>query len=375
MIADETAPSHHDYQDHLSAYANMSSHHDYQDELVVPQQRHQGKSDDEVVLPRQEQHDEETTIPAEGAKDGQANSSATAFQVLPEVTTDEPVHTVLLGDSTLDNYRYLDLTAGERTVEMLLSKRCKEMNWDLTVLAMDGSTLEDVAVRQVPVVPDATTHLIISASGNDLLRLLNEMSSSEFAVSSMYKAVTTGLEEVSRKYRRILESLLSIGCHIACCTVYKPNFQHIFLKALAGASLGVHNGRIREIAEDLDISVLDFANICIDPEDFANPLELSTRGGGKVVENITHFVRDHSVSTVPRLSEPSRPPPRSKPQTLMKVLGLEQMCCVSCKPSRRIYADLSVSEVLASKSMHVGDRSRDSGPTEFAEAQEKWRQS
>ena len=33
MIADETAPSHHDYQDHLSAYANMSSHHDYQDHL------------------------------------------------------------------------------------------------------------------------------------------------------------------------------------------------------------------------------------------------------------------------------------------------------------------------------------------------------
>eukprot|EP00439_Symbiodinium_sp_Y106_P011701 s208_g1.t2 len=118
------------------------------DELVVPQQRHHGKSDDEVVLPRQEQHDEETTIPAEGAK---GNSSATAFQVLPEVTTDEPVHIVLLGDSTLDNYRYLDLTAGERTVEMLLSKRCKEMNWELTVLAMDGSTLEDVAVRQVPV--------------------------------------------------------------------------------------------------------------------------------------------------------------------------------------------------------------------------------
>ena len=33
MIADETAPSHHHYQDHLSAYANMSSHHDYQDHL------------------------------------------------------------------------------------------------------------------------------------------------------------------------------------------------------------------------------------------------------------------------------------------------------------------------------------------------------
>eukprot|EP00439_Symbiodinium_sp_Y106_P001336 s208_g1.t1 len=148
MNADESGSSQHDYQDHLSAYANMSSQHDYQDELVVPQQRHHGKSDDEVVLPRQEQHDEETTIPAEGAK---GNSSATAFQVLPEVTTDEPVHIVLLGDSTLDNYRYLDLTAGERTVEMLLSKRCKEMNWELTVLAMDGSTLEDVAVRQVPV--------------------------------------------------------------------------------------------------------------------------------------------------------------------------------------------------------------------------------
>ncbi|CAJ1353689.1 unnamed protein product [Effrenium voratum] len=150
----------------------------------------------------------------------------------------EPVHVVLLGDSTLDNARYLDLDAGDQTVEMLLSRRCAEMNWEMTMLAMDGSTLDDVAIRQVPVIPDAATHLLLSASGNDLLKLLNEVSSADFSLSALISAMTDGLRQVTQKYRRILESMVSTGCHIACCTVYQPNFQHAFLRALSATSLG-----------------------------------------------------------------------------------------------------------------------------------------
>merc|ERR1740123_373145 len=82
-------------------------------------------------------------------------------------------------------------------------------------------------------------------------------------------------------------------CHVACCTVYRPNFNHLFFKSLATFSLGIHNSRLTQIAEDLSCSVLDLANILEGKEDFANPLELSTRGGSKVVENITRFVSEH----------------------------------------------------------------------------------
>merc|ERR1740123_187707 len=82
-------------------------------------------------------------------------------------------------------------------------------------------------------------------------------------------------------------------CHVACCTVYRPNFEHLFFKSLASFSLGIHNSRLTQIAEDLGCSILDIASILEGKEDFANPLELSTRGGAKVVENITNFVGEH----------------------------------------------------------------------------------
>merc|ERR1719422_1711581 len=80
---------------------------------------------------------------------------------------------------------------------------------------------------------------------------------------------------------------------LKCCTVYRPNFNQVFFKSLATFSLGIHNSRLMHIAEDLGCSVLDLANILEGKEDFANPLELSTRGGAKVVENITNFVNEH----------------------------------------------------------------------------------
>eukprot|EP00435_Cladocopium_sp_Y103_P065542 s121_g27.t1 len=57
-------------------------------------------------------------------------------------------------------------------------------------------------------------------------------------MSSLYSALTQGLQEVARKYRRILESMASTGCHIACCTVYRPNFKNTFLTGLSLCSLG-----------------------------------------------------------------------------------------------------------------------------------------
>merc|ERR1719482_958590 len=95
-------------------------------------------------------------------------------------------HIVLLGDSTLDNGRYLNLAKGELSVEKQLMKICMERNWDMTVLAQDGSMLEDVRQRQLPLIPEGATHLVMSASGNDLLLLLNQMVAQNFSMGSIY---------------------------------------------------------------------------------------------------------------------------------------------------------------------------------------------
>merc|ERR1712118_455333 len=116
----------------------------------------------------------------------------------------------------------------------------------------------------------------------------------------MYAAIGNGLAKVADDYRAILQDLKVLGCHIACCTLYQPNFNHIFFKSLAGFSLGLHNSRIKQITVDLDCSIVDLSSMFDSPEDFANPLELSTRGGAKLAENIATFVHDHPVSVLVR---------------------------------------------------------------------------
>eukprot|EP00435_Cladocopium_sp_Y103_P053864 s1533_g17.t1 len=165
-----------------------------QDEKDVKDQNDQGKDlEDDVIaleseaLPAPRVPPRVPQIPSQVSQDTsqspvlsrvevqEVSGRASAEQVYDKQLLSKP-HVVLLGDSTLDNERYLDVDAGGQPVGMQLSRRCNDLDWELTMLATDGSTLDDVAIRQVPIIPDDATHLVLSASGNDLLRLLNEAS-------------------------------------------------------------------------------------------------------------------------------------------------------------------------------------------------------
>merc|ERR1719201_1639908 len=161
----------------------------------------------------------------------------------------EGVHIVLLGDSTLDNGRYLNLARGELSVEKLLQRKCMERGWEMTVLAQDGSMLEDVRCRQFPLIPERATHVVISATGNDLLSLLNQMVVANFTIGSIYTVIGSRLAVLGQEYRDFLKELKAIGCHLCVCTHQHPNFNHVFFKTLAIFGLGLHNSRIKSISE------------------------------------------------------------------------------------------------------------------------------
>mmetsp|Transcript_118534 Transcript_118534/g.221464 ORF Transcript_118534/g.221464 Transcript_118534/m.221464 type:complete len:302 (-) Transcript_118534:142-1047(-) len=289
----------------------------------------------------------------------------------------EGVHIVLLGDSTLDNGRYLNLARGELSVEKQLNKRCAERGWEMTVLAQDGSMLEDVRQRQIPLIPECATHIILSASGNDLLSLLNQMVVANFTLSSMYGVLGSGLHQVADTYKEILQALKRLGCHLACCTVYRPNFNHLFFKSLAIFSLGLHNSRIKQVSQDLDCSVIDLASIFDTSEDFANPLELSTRGGSKVVENISAFVVEHPISTLSRRHTSNNnfyaDDDAFLPGAPSRFGMVSMRCCATRMPLRKIYASKQVSKALETPDERLAGKPL--GPAlEFSEAQQKWRQ-
>lgn len=184
--------------------------------------------------------------------------------------------------------------------------------------------LEDVRIRQLPYIPTDATHVVISATGNDLLKLMNEMVVANFSLRSLYSTICLSLATLADKYAALVRQLKTAGFHVCVCTIQHPNFNHFVFKSIAGFGLGIHNSRIKRISEEEKCSVIDIANILDCIEDFANPLEMSTRGGSKVVGNIEAFVKDHPVPVLMR-----RNTLENSDSDVIDVFGMYQsrICC------------------------------------------------
>jgi len=304
-----------------------------------------------------------------------ASAAMQDAEPLPPENLEKSLHIVLLGDSALDNGRHLNLAKGELSVEKQLLKICAlpANKWDMTVLAQDGALIEDVLLRQVPLIPEGATHIVLSASGNDLLSLLNHMVVANFTLRSMYSTIGAGLSEVSDSFRTLVRRICTLGCHLAICTLYRPNFDHFFFKSFATFSLGIHNGRIHQISVETDCSIIDCATIFDTDDDFANPLELSTRGGSKMVENIRAFVNDNPMSNLasPRHYQKSFTDDESFTLGSTSLLGVPTRCCATRTNKRKIYDSKAVSQELIAPDKLLAQSSL-SQAMEFSEAQERW---
>ena len=69
-------------------------------------------------------------------------------------------HLVLLGDFIFDNARY---TSGGPAVESQVRKLLPS-KWNLTLLAVDGSSTDDIP-SQMRLLPNDATHLVLSIGG------------------------------------------------------------------------------------------------------------------------------------------------------------------------------------------------------------------
>jgi len=127
---------------------------------------------------------------------------------------------------------------------------------------------------------------------------------------------------------------------------------------------------------DHDCSLIDLANLFDGPEDFATPLELSTCGGSKVVENISDFVRDHPVMSLRRY--------RQDPSVfaadddalapVANFFGVPTRCCAVRTPNRKVYMRKTVSKALQEPDKDLAGDDRVRSRLAFSEAQEHWRE-
>ena len=105
-------------------------------------------------------------------------------------------HIVLLGDSIFDNAAYVPGRC-PAVIDHVRSRL--PVDWQATLLAVDGSVIADV-YRQLGALPHDATHLVLSAGGNDAL---SEVGTLQETVKTVGQGLRV-LAEICERFRREL---------------------------------------------------------------------------------------------------------------------------------------------------------------------------
>lgn len=197
-------------------------------------------------------------------------------------------HVVLLGDSIFDNVAYV--RGGPDVVAHL--RRLAPQGWQATLCAVDGAVLDDVA-RQVPRIPADATHLVVSAGGNDALAhtgLLGRPAASSAQVLGWLADAAEGFEA---RYRAMLRPVRQRKLPVTLCTIYNGNLGAP-TQRLATTALAVFDDVILRVAAEERLAVIELRIVCNEPDDYANPIEPSVRGGEKIARAILRALASDS---------------------------------------------------------------------------------
>jgi len=194
-------------------------------------------------------------------------------------------HVVLIGDSILDNAAYT--RGGPDVVSQV--RELLPPGWEATLLAVDGSTTDQVA-DQIGRLPKHATHLVLSVGGNNALMHLRIL---EAPVSSMTKAIDALADiaaDFEKRYRVAVAACLETALPLTVCTVYNGWFDDQSFQRVAATTLTVFNDAIIRVAIEYALPVIDLRLVCVTADDYANPIEPSSVGGAKIARVIVGLV-------------------------------------------------------------------------------------
>ncbi|HEX3872183.1 MAG TPA: SGNH/GDSL hydrolase family protein [Pirellulales bacterium] len=200
-------------------------------------------------------------------------------------------HVVLLGDSILDNKKYVD---DDPAVIDQLRADLPE-GWKATLLAVDGSVAADIR-KQLAGLPNDATHLVLSVGGNDALRASSILTMQAGSGADVFLQVSKTQSAFRREYSSAIDFVLKAAKPLAVCTVYNPNFPVDTMQRMAEAGLAVFNDVIGQVAARRGLPVLDLRELFTERADFANTIEPSAIGGKKIVEHVRIIVTEHDFS-------------------------------------------------------------------------------
>lgn len=205
-------------------------------------------------------------------------------------------HVFLLGDSIFDNAPYVAKGCEVQTqLQALLGDGHR-----VILLARDGDVLADMnsQVSRLPASLAASTRLMVSCGGNNVLGLVGFMQSSVRTVLEAAELLASWQAEFRFEYRRMLDRVLARGLPVAVSTIYDgvPGLSTGLRTALA-----VFNDVILREAALRRLPVLDLRLVCDEPGDYspASPIEPSEQGGRKIAAAIADLLRSQD-SPAPR---------------------------------------------------------------------------
>lgn len=198
---------------------------------------------------------------------------------------------VLLGDSIFDNAAYVG--GGPDVVTQL--RRHLPQGWQATLRAVDGGVTGSVAA-QVRQLPADASHIVVSVGGNDALRHSRVLDEGARSVAGAVNALGEVREQFQRDYQAMLDAVTALRLPTAVCTIYDANYPDPLRQRLVVTGLTVFNDVITRAAFARGLPLIDLRLICNEAADYANPIEPSVQGGGKIARAIAALVASHDWS-------------------------------------------------------------------------------
>jgi len=200
-------------------------------------------------------------------------------------------HVVLLGDSIFDNAAYVRPSEPD-VVKQVRTKLPRD--WRATLCAVDGAVTRDVE-RQLGRIPADASHLVLSVGGNDGLRSIGILRETARSVAEAMGRLADVREEFAGNYKTMLDTVMERRLPVALCTIYNARFPDPREQRLILTGLSLFNDVITREAFARRLPLIDLRLICDEPDDYANPIEPSAKGGEKIATVIAQVVAGNTI--------------------------------------------------------------------------------
>jgi len=216
------------------------------------------------------------------------------------MSTKNPLHLTLLGDSVIDNKSYIK--SGERDTAQHIHSAFRAISAEVVSLAEDGSVIRDVINDQVKWIPEDTTHIAICIGGNDLLRNLGwfDFPTGDQLMHETLAKFDELREEFSIEYSKMLDLIrnkVGPSVRVILFDIYYPSWgAEVFrslpphtpiLERACNASVDLWNAKIHYHAYRRNFGLFPLNHLFRnDVSLYANTIEPSSKGSSAIAQRL-----------------------------------------------------------------------------------------